>query len=150
MNLQDLAAIAEIIGFFAVMAAIELIRSFQNTEFTTGFRLIHSLPADISAAEFSAQGTAYIDAAYAMGMKLESTGVLVYRGVIPIAAVEQLIGGITITLWKRLSSWIYAERDEKSQEQILEWFQWLAEKLEERAGAEHEPANIRFKDWKSQ
>jgi len=168
MDLQTLSQLAEVFGFIAVLAAIifgyiqikdaqhqrndlaaiELVRSFQNSEFTTAFRLIHSLPENIPADEFEAKGTEYIDAAYALSFDFETTGVLVYRGVIPLAAVEQLIGGIAITLWKRLSPWIHHARKEQSQEQILEWFQWLAERLEERSQGDTEPAFIKHKDWK--
>jgi len=169
MNLQTLASIAEIFGFFAViaaiifglvqvkqfrrqrqdLAAIELVRSFQNSEFTMAFRLLHSLPEDISATEFAAKGTEYIDAAYALSFKYETTGVLVFRDVVPIAAVEELIGSIGITLWKRLSPWVHSIRSEQSQEHILEWFQWLVERMEERGHSEHEPAHKRFKDWQA-
>lgn len=169
MDIQTLAAIAEIFGFFAVIAAIafgliqvkqfkrqrrdiaavELVRSFQDSDFTQAFRLIHSLPEDISASEFAAKGTEYINAAYLMSMKYESMGVLVYRDVIPLSAVEELIGGVGITLWKRLRLWVYSIRVEQSQEHILEWFEWLVDRMEERGHNEKEPAHKRFTHWQS-
>ncbi|MCF7807341.1 MAG: DUF4760 domain-containing protein [Candidatus Marinimicrobia bacterium] len=167
MNLQTIASIAEIFGFVAVMAAIifgwiqiqqfkrqrrdqaaiELVRNFQDIEFTRGFRLIHSLPEDISADEFKSKGTEYIDAAYSLSMKYETMGVLVHREVVPIDAVEDLIGGVGITLWKRLSPWIHAVRKEQSNEHILEWYQWLIERILERGNKNQEPAYKRFRIW---
>ena len=124
MDLQTFAALAEIFGFLAVviaivfgfiqikqyqrqrrdLAAIELVRSLQDREFTKAFRLIHSLPEDISASEFTAKGNEYVDAAFLIGMKYEAIGLLVFRSVVPISAVEELIGGVTIIIWKRMSS----------------------------------------------
>ena len=169
MDLQTLAAIVEIIGFATVfaaivfgvvqikqfrqqrrdLAAIELVRSFQDREFTQAFRLLHPLPEDLSAAEFAGKGTEYIDAAYSLSMKYESMGVLVFRNVLPLDAVEELIGGVGITLWKRLSPWIHSIREEQSQNHILEWFQWLVERMEERGHNELDPAHIRFRNWRS-
>lgn len=169
MDIQTLGALAEIFGFTAViaafifgfiqvrdfrrqrrdLAAIELVRSFQDKEFTQAFRLIHSLPEDISATEFAAKGTEYIDAAYSLSMKYESMGVLVFRNVVPISAVEDLIGGVGITLWKRLSPWVYSIRIEQSQEHILEWFEWLVDRMEDRGQGLKEPAHKLYKTWET-
>ena len=169
MNLENIGILVELFSFFAVVAAIifgliqvkqfkrqrqdiatvELVRSFQTSDFTVAFRLLHSLPEDISASEFAAKGTEYIDAAWSLGFAYETTGVLVFKEVIPIAAVEDLIGGIGITLWKRLSPWVHMIRKEQSQEHIFEWFQWLVERMEERECNDKEPANILSKDWQS-
>jgi hypothetical protein len=168
MNLQTLSELAEIFSFLAVAAviifgliqirqfqrqrrdsaAIELVRSVQDSEFTKAFRLIHSLPEGISAAEFTAKGTEYVDAALALGMKYETIGLLVFKGVVPISTTEELVGGVAITLWKRLSPWVDSIRAEQSQELFLEWFQWLVNKLEERNRGQQEPAYKRFHDWK--
>ena len=88
------------------MAAIELVRSVQDHEFTNAFRLIHALPEDISAADFRAKGTEYIEYALAVGMKYETIGLLVYKGVVPITIVEELVGGVAISFWKRLYPWV--------------------------------------------
>jgi len=167
MDLQTLGALAEIFGFMAViaaiifgfiqvrqfkrsrqdLAAIELARSFQNREFTQAFRLIHSLPEDISAEEFAQKDKEYIDAAFSLSMKYETMGVLVYRDVVPISAVQELVGGVAITLWQRLCPWIYSLRKDQNNVHILEWFEWLVNKLEENDRGDQEPAQIRLKDW---
>ena len=168
MNIANIGIIVELISFLAVIAAIifgyiqikqirrqrqdlaavELVRSFQTSDFTVAFRLLHSLPEDISASEFAAKGTEYTDAAWSLGFAYETTGVLVFREVVPLAAVEDLIGGVGITLWKRLSPWVHMVRKEQSQEHIFEWFQWLVERMEERGCNIKEPAHIISKDWK--
>ena len=129
------------------MAAIELVRSVQDSEFTNGFRLIHALPEGISAADFKALGTEYTAYALAVGMKYESIGLLVYKGVIPLAIVEELVGGVAIAFWRRLFPWIEAMRVEQSADFVFEWFQWLVERLEERGRDVREPAHIIYQEW---
>jgi len=129
------------------MAAIELVRSVQDSEFTNAFRLIHALPENISAGEFKAKGTEYIEYALAVGMKYETIGLLVYKGIVPIAIVEELVGGVAITFWRRLYPWVKSMRKEQSAEFIFEWFQWLVERLEDRGRDIKEPAYKLFDDW---
>jgi hypothetical protein len=168
MDLQTISAFVEIFGFLAVvvaigfgflqikqfqrqrrdLAAIELVRSIQDSEFTKAFRLIYSLPEDISASDFTAKGTEYVDAAFLIGSNFEAIGLLVFRSVVPISAVEELIGGITIIIWKRMSPWVHSIRSEKSQQSFGEWFQWLVNRLEERDRVQQEPAYKRFHDWR--
>ena len=167
MDLQTLSQIAEIGGFIAVvvaiifgliqirdtqrqrhdLASIELVRSFQDSEFTAAFRIIHSLPENMTASEFIARGSESIDAALLIGIKYETMGLLVFRGVVPMDAVQELIGGVAITLWKRLRPWVLSVREEQSSEMFLEWYQWLVERLEERGPNKTEPAFIKHQHW---
>jgi len=130
------------------IAAIELVRSFQDSEFTNGFRLIHTLPEDISAADFKTQGSEFIALAMAVGMKYESIGLLVHKGVVPLSIVAELVGGVAITFWNRLSPWVESMRKEQSAPFLFEWFQWLVERLVERGRDVHEPAYKLYRGWK--
>jgi hypothetical protein len=167
MTLQTLSIIVDIFSSIAVLAAIifgliqikqfrqqrrdvaaiELVRSVQDSEFTNAFRLIHSLPENISAVDFEEKGSEYIEAADILGMKYETIGLLVYKGVVPISTAEELIGGIAITLWKRLYPWVESVRKDQSQDLFLEWFQWFVDRLEDRKRGDQEPAHIRFEEW---
>ena len=129
------------------VAAIELVRSVQDSEFTNAFRLVHSLPENVSAVDFKAKGSEYVDAALTLGMKYEAIGLLVYKGVVPISTAEELIGGVAITLWKRLHPWVESIRKDQSQALFLEWFQWFVDRLEDRKRGDQEPAHIRYKEW---
>ena len=74
-------------------------------------------------------------------------GLLVFRGSIPIDLVEQIIGGNCILFWRKLQPWIEQLRIEQNHPLFVEWFQWLAERLEERNRLEQVPAYRRFKNW---
>lgn len=167
MTLQTFSVVVDIISSIAVFAAIifgitqinqfrqqrrdtaavELVRSVQDSEFTNGFRLIHPLPDDISAADFKALGTEYIAHALAIGMKYESIGLMVFKGVIPIEIVEELVGGVAITFWGKLSPWIEEMRVKQSADFVFEWFEWLVDRLKERGRDTREPAHIHYADW---
>ena len=167
MTLQTFSIIVDILSSIAVLAAItfgliqirqfrqqrrdvaaiELVRSVQDSEFTNAFRLVHSLPENVSAVDFKAKGSEYVDAALTLGMKYEAIGLLVYKGVVPISTAEELIGGVGITLWKRLHLWVESIRKDQSQALFLEWFQWFVDRLEDRKRGDQEPAHIRYKEW---
>ncbi len=169
MDLLTLAQIAEVLGFITVvaavifgalqirhfrlqrrdLAAVELVRSFQDKEFTHALLLIHALPENISATDLRAKGQEYEEAALIIGMRYESMGVLVHRGVVPISAVDELVGGVAITLWSRLDRWVEAIRTEQSQPMFLEWFQWIVERFADPKRKRHEPAYKEYRNWKS-
>lgn len=167
MSLEVFALWSEILGSLAVivaigfgaiqirqfkmqrrdLAAVELVRSFQDREFTQSFRLIHSLPVGISGDDLRAKGVEVEDAALLLGMKYETMGVLVYNHVVPIEVVSELVGGVALSLWDRLHPWIRDIRSEQSQDLFLEWYEWLTERLREYGRDEQSPANIRFANW---
>jgi hypothetical protein len=167
--LQTLANLAQILGVIAVVAAIafgiaqvrqfrqqrrdalavELMRSIQDAEFTRSIRIILEIPDGISAAEFRSLGPTAEEAAWALVAKYETLGYLVYRGIMPIELVEELLGGVGIRLWHRLEPWATALREQQGQPLLHEWFQWLAERLEERGRLAAVPAYIRLRSWRA-
>lgn len=169
MDLMALSQLAQILGGAAVVialvfgmvqihqfrrqrhdvAAIELMRSLQDKEFTHSFRLIYPLPVDMPVDAFRALGPEYEDAALALGARFESMGLLVYRDSLPMHLVEEIIGGAVVILWMRLRPWVEANRQEQRHPLLFEWFQWLAERLDERGRPTETPAYQRFRDWKT-
>lgn len=167
MELQTLANLAQVIGVAAVIAAIgfgivqmrqyrqqrrdavavELMRSIQDTEFTRSFRILLTLPEGSTAEEIRARGPAVEDAAVALVSKYETLGYLVYRGIMPLEMVEELVGGVGVHFWKLLQPWAIALRQERNQPLMFEWFQWLAERLEERGRPAQSPAFERHAGW---
>lgn len=165
--LQTLANLAQVVGVVAVMAAIgfgvaqirqyrqqrrdavavELMRSIQDAEFTRSLRLLLSLPVDVSVEGLRARGDACEDAALALGAKYETLGYLVYRGIMPLELVEELVGGVGVHLWARLKPWALALREEQGQPLLFEWYQWLAETMDRRGRPQEQPAYLRHRDW---
>lgn len=167
MELQALANIAQILGVLAVLAgfvfaaeqvrqtrhqrsmttAAELMRAVQDADFTDAMALIMSLPENCSAEELRSRGDAYVRAAMLIAIRFETIGLYVYRNVMPLALVAQLCGGTVTTLWLRMAGWAEAVRAEQQQENWVEWYQWLAERCEERGRRTAVPAYKRYRDW---
>jgi hypothetical protein len=168
MELSTLANLAEIIGviivigglWFAVvqllhyrqqrrdMAAIELARSFQNPAFAQALRLVLSLPDGIRAQELRERDPTYENAAIQVSLTLESVAVMVHRHIVDLDVVWDLMGGILLDAWGKLSAWAGDVRTEQRQEKFDEWIQWLAEQMRRRkveTGAL--PAYRLHEDW---
>ena len=166
-NLDSLANLAEILGavfviggvVFAVIqirqfrrqrlevAAIELVRSFQSPEFTRAFTLLLGLPNGLSAAELR-QREAEVDVML-ISITMESIGTMVYRRILPLGMVEELMGGVVELLWAKLENWVRDLREEQQQPELHEWFQWLAERLKQRTVTDqNSPAYLKHRDWK--
>jgi hypothetical protein len=80
-------------------------------------------------------------------MKYETIGLPVYPGVVPIKIVEELVGGVAVTIWRRLYPWVKSIREEQSADFVFEWFQWLFERLQDRGRDVRDPAQIMDDDW---
>ena len=168
MSLSDLADIVEIIGIVAILfgvvfgviqlkqhriqrrelALLECARSFEDADFTEAYRLISELPAGMTKAELDKLGDKYESAAIRVGMKFETMGLLVHRGVIPIDAMSDLVGGAALTIWRVMEPWVEETRTHRSHPSFWEWYQWLVERLVERGRADRQPAHVTQTNWK--
>jgi hypothetical protein len=148
--------ITAIVGFYQLrqlqeqrrdQAAIELMRSLQDTTFAQAFRTVLSLPAGLSASELRARGADLEEASMMIAFRFETLGLLVYRGAISFEVMEELVGGAVLMIWNRLKDPIVETRTEKDWPMYCEWFQWLAEQSEKRGRLQETPAHIRLRDW---
>ena len=167
MNLSDIASIVEIIGIFAIffglffgamqlkqdriqrrdLAIIECTRLFEDEGFTEAYRIINELPAGLSKTQIEELDEQYRSAAIRIAMKFETLGMLVHRGVIPLDAMEELIGGGTLATWRILEGYIKETRQISSNTMFMEWFQWLVAQLEKRNSLNRQPAFITYANW---
>ena len=165
--LETLANLAQVFGAVAVAAAIgfgvaqirqfrqqrrdalavELMRSIQDTEFTRSLRMLLELPPNATVADIRSRGVAFEDATWALASKYETLGYLVFRGIMPFELVEELVGGVGVHLWNRIRPWAIAVREEQGQPLLLEWFQWLAERMDERGRPNAIPSYVKHRDW---
>jgi hypothetical protein len=169
-DLNTLANLAEIFGAaivvgglgFAVVqlqhyrqqrretAAIELLRSFQNPEFSRSLRAVLMLPRDLCMGDMAGRSAGEQDAIMVVVLTFESIGVMVFRGIVPLEMVNQLLGGVCVESWARLNRYMEDSRAASRRKTMGEWFQWLAERLEEhhtRYG--RPPAYEQHRDWRS-
>jgi|SRR5579872_160036 len=129
-------------------ASVELVRTFQDSEFVRAFDLVMSLPVGLSAEELRARGPEYVQAARTVAIRLEMVGALVYRRTISFDVTEEVCGGATVAAWQRVKALVEAQRVEQDYPMYLEWFQWLAEQFEHGRYLTHTPAYAREQNWK--
>ena len=168
-ELDTLADLAEVFGAFVVLgglgfaviqmlhyrkqrqetAAIELLRSFQNPEFSRSLRAVLTLPRNLGSQEMAERGRGDQDAIMVVVLTFESIGVMVFRGIVPLEMVNELLGGVCVESWVRLNQYMQDSRAESDRKTMSEWFQWLAERLDEhhtRYG--RPPAYEQYRDWR--
>jgi len=161
--LQAVQATAVIVGVgFAVFetrkyrgernreAALELVHTFQTSEFAKALLLVYRLPDGLSKAEIEADVGEEFYLVYAMMTTWESIGILVYRGEVGIDLVDDFFSGPIVLSWRKLQRYFFDQRRETGRETFGEWFQWLAERFVEREGAATPvPAHVQFRNWRS-
>ena len=168
MTLSEVASLVEIIGIIAIvlglwlgllqlkmhrkqqrdLAIMECARSFEDREFTEAYRLITELEDGVSLKQIKSLGIIYEEAALRVGMKFETIGLLVYKGVVPMDAMQDLVGDAAITIWKVLEKYTEETRIKRSHSTFWEWYQWLVDRLQERSESKVVPAHILHKNWK--
>jgi hypothetical protein len=87
-------------------------------------------------------------AANTLIVQYEYLGNLVYQRIVPLETLDLLVGGIIRASWKRLRPYVEEQRAEKNIANMAEWFQWLAERLEEYGRPEKAVGtHIAYRDW---
>ena len=168
-DLNALANLAEIFGAFVVVgglgfgvvqmqhyrqqrretAAIELLRSFQNPEFSRSLRAVLVLPKGLRKNDLEECSDGEKNAIMVVVLTFESIGVMVFRGIVPLEMVNELLGGVCVESWSRLNQYMQDSRAESDRKTIAEWFQWLAERLDghhTRYG--RPPAYEQYREWR--
>ena len=169
MNTAALADLAETIAALAVVvglvfagvqlrqyrrtqereAALALLHSFQTTTLARALLLVFALPDGLSKAEVEARVGDDAATLYSLLLTWESLGILVYRGQVDLALVDDFFSGPIVLSWRKLGRYIEEQRAEQGRETIEEWFQWLAERMAERESlAPPVPAHVQHRDWR--
>jgi len=130
-----------------LMVAASLIESVQTMEFTRAMQRVLDLPVS-APPERVLDDEELVRAAYVIGHVFESLGVMVFRRLMPLHLVDELIGGYARASWSRLEPYVRARRATLGPS-FAEWFQWLAEAMirDPAPGKEHGAAEA-HRGWK--
>jgi hypothetical protein len=129
--------------------AAEVMRAIQQSQFSRALRTVLAMPACNCVDDMRACGEECEDAAMQVSLTLETVGIMVHRGLIPLELVHAMIGGSAISSWKRLKGWCEATRTEADVPRLHEWYQWLCEQLEAYEPPQGPgPAYNIHRDWK--
>jgi len=129
-------------------AGLALLRSYQTRSLAKALLIVFDLPVGLSKAEVESRVGAEIATLYALMTTWESLGILVQRGQVDLAMVDDFFSGPIMLSWQRLQPYVEEQRDELQRDTIWEWFQWLAERMLERESATPPvPAHIAHRHW---
>jgi hypothetical protein len=130
-------------------AALELLHSFQTPDFAKALLLVYELPdEELSKKQIEERFGEDMHLVYALTTTWESLGVLVFRREIKLELVSDFFSGPIRISWNKLGRYFADEREQHQRETIGEWFQWLAERLEENeATTPRVAAHIAHKNW---
>ncbi len=168
MSLETLANLAELIGaatvvggiLFAMIqlrefrqqrnqsAAVELMRAIQDRGFVAATTRLSHVPDGVAWGELRSHDGVE-EAALAVGATYEMVGVMTQRRIIPFSVVQDMMGGLSLRHWRKLARWVEDVRAQEDMPEFMEWWQWLAERLEQhgtqRGG---DAAHRRFRSWR--
>lgn len=127
-------------------AALRVVTGLNTPEFRHAFATVNELPLGATAQQVRDAGPAMEAAAGTVMMTFETLGVLAHNRVVPIDAVDQVIGGFLRESWRRLGNYVEWKRKAIGYPRWGEWYQWLYEHLAQnprRAVGAYEA----FRDW---
>jgi hypothetical protein len=133
-------------------AVLGLVRSFQSGDFTAALGRVNSLPDGADRAVIrKVLGPTGEDQVFLVGLTWESLGVLAYRREIDMETIDDFFSGAITISWRKLHAFVDQDRRRLDRETVWEWFQWLAERMQER---EHRsapvPAHVAHRDWRAE
>jgi hypothetical protein len=131
--------------------ALLVLNSFQTPGFIKGLVKLGQLPDNLSREELWAYPDEDLEVILILANTFERMGWLVFKGEIPITYVEDAFTDIILMAWRKLARTVEAMRGpEASAGKALEWFQWLAERVEERVSENPpSPAYIAHAEWRA-
>jgi hypothetical protein len=133
----------------AEQAALTIVEAVQDEGWSHSLSVVIHLPDGVTPEQIDAMGPQCTQAIEDYGVRVETVGYMVFRGIIALETVEQLLGGAITTYWARVRPWVERDRQRSGSARQFEWVQWLAERVEERkAGRTFEPAYVKYARWK--
>jgi hypothetical protein len=127
-------------------AAAELVRTVLTPDFTRAIARVVELPERAPVESIATPDLLHAITVVTHGF--EGLGVLVFHRLLPLHLVDHLAGGYVRASWRRLQPYIEARRGTLGP-MFGEWFQWLAERMnEDPAPGKSVGAYLAHREWK--
>ncbi len=116
---------------------LEALRNFQTREFAELMYYIISrnIPENREALDTLPQHDRILFIQF--GQQMESLGILVAEKFIDLDLVDKTLGSLVTTAWDKYKTMVFSLR--KRDPYLNEYFQWLAERIDERLKKPREP-----------
>lgn len=111
---------------------LETLREFQTREFIELMNIILRQDLPSSREAFQALPAHEVTSYMQFAQEMESLGILVAERLINIDLVDKTLGSFVITSWEKYKTLFFDIRETAPDPFLGEYFQWLAERIEER------------------
>lgn len=111
---------------------LETLRNFQTREFAELIYYINSRDVLDSRNEMTALSANEQVIFIQFAQEMESLGILVAEKYIDIDLVDKTLGSFVTTSWEKYKNLFFDIREKTNDPFLAEYFQWLAERLDER------------------
>ncbi len=111
---------------------LETLRNFQTREFAELIFYINASSMPSSRKEMQALAAKEQVMVIQFGQQMESLGMLVAEKLINIELVDKTLGSFVTTAWEKYKTMFQDIREKTSDPFLGEYFQWLAETIDER------------------
>ena len=127
---------------------LQFFETMNSPEYVEASDLIQSLPYNLSASEIRSRLTPeQIQRILQLRLAYEALGLMVYRGDISIEWVDELFRFNILQSWDKFEALTLETRKQTGYSGIMEWNQWLVDRLKERNLDQPAPAYEAFSDW---
>jgi hypothetical protein len=111
---------------------LETLRTFQTREFAELILYINTSNMPVNRKEMQALPFKEQSMVIQFGQQMESLGMLVAERFINIDLVDKTLGSFVTTSWEKYKKMFLDIREKTSDPFLGEYFQWLAERIDER------------------
>ena len=111
---------------------VDTLRNFRSREFCELMLYVGSQPMPGNRAEMETLATSAQVSYIQFAQEMESLGILVSEGLVDIELVDKTLGSLVVTTWARYEPMIVDSRVVMPDPFLAEYFQWLAQQIEDR------------------
>ena len=111
---------------------LETLSNFQSREFSELLIFINNDKIPTTLAEWETLPKKDQILLLQFSQTMESLGIIVAEQYVNINLVDKTIGSVVTSSWEKLQPWISEAREKIPDPYLNEYFQWLAERLEEK------------------
>ena len=159
---EVVSAIAVLIGFgFAMVemrryrsrkdreSMLELVRAYQTLEFSVALNKLIDLPDGLSKQQLEKHLGDDMRFISLVMTTWEGLGILTHRREVDLDILGDFFSGPIALSWRKLRRMVEEMRRIGGRDTYYEWFQWLAERFEERENKSLPiPAHIEHREWR--
>lgn len=130
-------------------ASFEVVHAIMTSHWIDSAPIVRSLDETLTPRELQADPV-LLQAAHSVAFILEALGYAVFKRIVRLETVDEMLGGTVRVAWRKLRPYAEHERKRTGSRKSWEWFEWLAERLDERRGSLEQQSGAYqiHRDWK--